>query len=75
MKLLLSVAADRWKMIASGLGFNEDLIDEIDTNNEMDEACLQDCVERWADPSWERLSCALRDLGEDSLAQQALERG
>ena len=33
MKLLLSVAAGCWKMIASGLGFDEDL---IDTNNETD---------------------------------------
>ena len=75
MKLLLSVAAGRWRVIASGLGFNEDRIDEIYTDNETDEACLQDCVEKWEYPSWERLSLALRDLEEDSLAQQALERG
>ena len=72
---LLYCVAGRWKMIASGLGFNEDLIDEIDTNNETDEACLKDCVEKWADPSWERLSLVLRDLGEESLAQQAWNGG
>ena len=75
---LIYCVAGRWKMIASGLGFNEDLIDEIYTNNETDEACLQDCVEKWVsrlEPSWERLSHVLRDLGEESLAQQAWNGG
>ena len=75
--LLLGGIAGRWKMIASGLGFDEDLIDEIYTNNETDEACLQDCVEKWVSrlgPSWERLSLVLGYLGEERLAQQALEK-
>ena len=75
---LIYCVAGRWKMIASGLGFDEDLIDEIDTNNETDEACLKDCVEKWVSklgPSWERLSLVLRDLGEESLAQQAWSGG
>ena len=75
---LLYCVAGRWKMIASGLGFDEDLIDEIDTNNGMDEACLQDCVEKWVsklEPSWERLSLVLRDLGEESLALHAWSGG
>ena len=75
---LLYCVAGRWKMIASGLGFNENLIDEIYTNNGTDEACLQDCVEKWVsrlEPSWERLSLVLRDLGEESLAQQAWNGG
>ena len=53
----------KWSEIALGLGFDEDrLDDEIDTNNGMDEACLQDCVEKWVsrlEPSWERLSLVL----------------
>ena len=58
----------RWKAIADGFGFNGDMIDEIDTNNEMNEACLQDCVEQWVarlGPSWEKISRILEDLGEE----------
>ena len=65
-------------MIAEGLGFNEDLIDEIYTNNEMNEACLQDCVEQWVarlQPSWETLSVVLSDNGEDELARLAMKKG
>ena len=72
---LLYCVAGRWKMIASGLGFDEN---QIDTNNGTDEACLQDCVEKWVsrlEPSWERLSLVLRDLGEERLAQQAWSGG
>ena len=73
MSLLWGVAG-RWKEIAEGLEFDEDLIDEIDTNNDMDEGCLQVCVEIWIfklHPSWEKLSHVLRDLGEEELARQA----
>ena len=72
MSLLVGVAG-RWRMIAEGLEFDEDLIDEIDTNNERDEDCLQDCVEKWISrlqPSWEKLSLLLTDLEEEDLAQQ-----
>ena len=61
----LYVMAGRWKEIAGALGFDEDLIDEIDTNNETDEACLQDCVEKWVSrmrPSWEQLSLIIAGL-------------
>ena len=71
---LLMGVADRWKEIALGLGFDEDHIDEIGTNNPTDEACLQDCVEQWIhklQPSWEKLSHVLRDMGEEELAQKA----
>ena len=64
MDLLYNMSS-RWKEIAGALGFKEDLIDEIDTNNEMDEACLQDCVEKWVfrmRPSREQLSLILTDL-------------
>ena len=77
MSLLMGVAG-RWKVIAEGLGFDEDLIDEIDTNNEMNEACLQDCVEQWVarlQPSWEALSVVLSDNGEDELARLAMKKG
>ena len=74
MCLLMGVAG-RWKLIAEGLGFDEDHIgDEIFTNNPTDEARLQDCVEQWISrlqPSWEKLSHVLRDMGEYKLAQKA----
>ena len=78
MSLLWGVAG-HWKEIAKGLGFDEDYIDdEIDPNNDMDEGCLQVCVEMWVtklQPSWEKLSRVLRDLGEEELARQAWSEG
>ena len=77
MSLLWGVAG-RWKEIAEGLEFDEDLIDEIDTNNDMNEGCLQVCVEIWVtklQPSWKKLSRALKELGEEELACQALNKG
>ena len=74
MNLLWGLAG-RWREIARGLEFDEDHIeDEIYTNNATDEACLQDCVEQWIarlQPSWEKLSRVLRNVGEDGLAQKA----
>ena len=72
MSLLWSVAI-HWRAIAEGLGFDEDHIEEIFTNNETDGACLQDCVEQWMrlGPTWKKLALVLSDVGEDSLAQQA----
>ena len=75
MSLLLGVAG-LWKAIAEGLGFEEDLIDEIYTNDDTDEACLQNCVEQWInklDPTWQKLSHVLSDMGQESLAQKALQ--
>ncbi|CAI8039686.1 hypothetical protein GBAR_LOCUS22117 [Geodia barretti] len=76
MSLLWGVAG-RWKEIAEGLEFVEDLIDEIDDNNDMDEGCLQHCVDIWISklqPSWEKLSHVLRDMGEVEPAHQALNK-
>ena len=78
MSLLRGVAI-RWKEIVKGLGFDEDYIeDEIDPNNDSNEGCLRECVEIWVfkqQPSWEKLSHVLRDLGEEELARQAKNRG
>ena len=78
MSLLYGVAS-LWREIALGLGFDQDhLEDEIFVNSETDEARLQDCVEQWVaklGPSWEQLSLVLRDLGQESLAQQACSGG
>ena len=78
MSLLYGVAS-LWREIALGLGFDQDhLEDEIFVNSDTDQARLQDCVEQWVaklGPSWEQLSLVLRDLGQESLAQQAYSGG
>ena len=72
MKLLYR-ASVRWRDIAEGLGFVEDHIDQIYTNNETDVGCLQDVMEQWMrlGPTWKKLAQVLSDIGEDSLARQA----
>ena len=72
MSLLWGVRG-RWKKIAEGLEFDEDLIDEIDANSNNDEGCLQHCVNivTKLQPSWEKLSHVLEELGEEELARQA----
>ena len=74
---LLWCVARRWKEIADGFGIDEDLVDEIFTNNERDEACLQDCVEQWMKlgPTWKKLANVLRGMGEERLAGQAASKG
>ena len=77
MSLLYEVAG-QWKVIAAGLGFDEDMIDEVFTNNETDELCLLQMVEIWVSklaPSWETLSLALRDMGRNDLAHKACSEG
>ena len=69
--------AGRWKEFADGFGIDEDLVDEIFTNNQTDEACLQDCVEKWMKlgPTWKKLANVLRGMGEERLAGQAASKG
>ena len=77
MELLWPVT-DKWKKIAEeGLGMDEDEMDEIFTNNELEVDCLQDCVDRLMERglSWEKLGSALRAVGEEGLAEKAMEKG
>ena len=75
--VLLYEVAGRWKVIAAGLGFSEDMIDEIDTNNQTDELCLLQMVEilNKLAPSWETLSLVLRDMGRNDLAHKTRSKG
>ncbi|CAI7999232.1 hypothetical protein GBAR_LOCUS2660 [Geodia barretti] len=44
----------------------------------MNEGCLHHCVEIWVtnlQPSWEKLSHVLKELGEEELARQVLNKG
>ena len=77
MTLLWCVEPRRWKEIADGFGINKDLVDEIFTNNELDNACLQDCVQKWMKfgPTWGKLATVLKGMGEESLAGQAASKG
>ena len=75
---LLYEAAGQWKVIAAGLRFDEDMIDEIFTNNQTDELCLRHMVEIWVSrlaPSWETLSLVLRDMGRNDLAHKTWSEG
>ena len=77
MSLLYEVAG-QWKVIAAGLGVDEDMIDEIFTNKQTDGECLRHMVEIWVSrlaPSWETLSLALRDMGRNDLAHRTCSEG
>lgn len=71
MKILYHIAA-HWKEIAERLGFTEEDIDEIFTNNDPDAECLRDVLDRWNNwvGNWQKLAQVLNDMGEDSLARQ-----
>lgn len=69
---LFSSYAKQWKFIAEKFGFDEDLIDEIGTNNDTDEACLDECVKKWvteSHPSSEEVNSVLSQLGEDNWSR------
>ena len=57
--------AAQWRIIAELFGFNENLVDEVYTNDETDEACLRNCVEQWVarlDPTWEMIALVQKEL-------------
>ena len=64
--------ATQWKIIAKlYFEFDEDLIDEIYTNDETNEACLQNCVEQWVarlDPTWEKIELVQKELMSRRMA-------
>lgn len=67
--------AKQWRLIAEKFEFDEDLIDEIDTNNSADESCLYQSVELWVTkfhPSWEKVDYILNQLGKDYGSQGKL---
>ena len=60
----------KWKRLAEVIGIDEDLVDEIDTNNERDEECLRAVLEvlMKKSPTWTTVTDSLRKIGEDQLA-------
>ena len=68
----LMAVASKWLSLGEALSLDEDRLDEIFTNNETDEACLQDMLEVYmarADlgHSWEEIQAALEKI-EDNAA-------
>ena len=63
----------KWRQLAEVVGVDEDLIDEIFTNNNgIDEECLKDILDVWlkkSSPTWKGVADALQRIGEDKLAE------
>ena len=72
--LLLSLAS-KWWSLGEALSLDEDDLDMINTNNETDEACLQDMLEFYVEKSnsqctWEKVATALRTISQEMLAEK-----
>ena len=63
----------KWKQLAEVVRVDEDLIDEIFTNNNgIDEECLKDILKVWlkkSSPTWKSVADAVQKTGEDQLAE------
>ena len=63
----------KWQQLAKMLGVDEDLTDEIFTNNNgIDEECLKDILDVWlkkSSPTWKGVADALQRIGEDQLTE------
>ena len=67
--------ASKRQSLGEALSLDEDRLDEIFTNNETDEACLQEMLELYMARSdlnhgWEEVQKALKKIGEDSAVDQ-----
>ena len=72
---ILHAIAANWKAIGQQLKINEDLEDEIDTNNEHDEDCLDEVVKFWLmncdfQNTWAELADAVEKAGEQQLSER-----
>jgi len=61
----------KWQELGEALGMDEDLLDEIFTNNATDDECLRAALKQWLKirPACEDLSDALQKIGESQLAE------
>ena len=62
----------KWQSLEKALSLDEDLLDEIFTNNERDEACLQVMLEHYLmrsdmNHSWEEIDTALKRISEEEI--------
>ena len=74
---LLSLAS-KWQAVGEALSLDEDLLDEIFTNNVTDEACLRNMLELYMKRcglkhSWEEIREAMRKVEEKDGGTEELE--
>ena len=67
--------AAKWLSLGEALSLDEDRLDEVYTNNETDEACLQEMLEVYMarsdfSHSWEEIQEALKKIREESVINQ-----
>ena len=67
--------ASKWQSLGAALSLDEDQLDEIFTNNETDEACLEVMLEQYMarscfNHSWEEIQKALKQIGEELTFDQ-----
>jgi len=66
--------SSEWQKLGEALGLDEDLLDEIFTNNESEEECLRVMLEVWFQkswkPTWRVVANALVAIEENQLARQ-----
>ena len=69
---VLQPVAPKWKKLGEALSVDEDDIDEIYTNNETDEDCLHELIERFivVHHNWEDVATTLRKIDEETLANK-----
>ena len=60
----------KWKQLGEVIGIDDDLLDEIFTNNERNEECLRAVLEVWMkkSPTWRAVADSARKIGEEQLA-------
>ena len=60
----------KWKQLGEVIGIDDDLLDEIFTNNERDEECLRAVLEVWMkkSPTWGTVADSVQMIGEEQLA-------
>ena len=61
--------ASKWQALGESLSLDEDHLDEIFTNNETDEACLQEMLKLYMmrsdlDHNWEEIDTTMRQVKE-----------
>ena len=65
--------ASKWQSLGKALSLDKDLLDEIFTNNERDEACLQEMLEHYLmrsdmNHNWEEIDTALKRISQEETA-------
>ena len=72
---LLRPIASKWWSLGEALSIDEDDLDIINTNNETDEACLQDMLEFHEEKcdlehTWEVMATALKQIDQEGLFEK-----